>query len=113
MAAIRNAGGSSKAGLKSVKERKMEEKKAKQEVEETSAGNGSGATTSGGGDLMSDLASKLAMRRKGISGANQGQGQGQTGFSTMDKISMMIPSLADEPNDDEDDDENSSEDDWN
>ena len=111
MAAIRNAGGSSKAGLKSIKERKMEEKKAKQEVEETSVGNGSGANTSGGGDLMSDLASKLAMRRKGISGANQGQGQ--TGFSTMDKISMMIPSLADEPNDDEDDDENSSEDDWN
>ena len=109
MAAIRNAGGSSKAGLKSLKDRKMEEKKAKQEVEETSAGNGSGAASSGGGDLMSDLANKLAMRRKGISGGNQSQ----TGNSTMDKISMMIPSFADEPDDDEDSDNNFSEDDWN
>ena len=56
MAAIRNAGGSGKAGLKSIKERKMEEKKAKQE-EQVNAKNNSGA--SGGGDLMSDLANKL------------------------------------------------------
>ena len=56
MAAIRNAGGSGKAGLKSIKERKMEEKKAKQE-EQVNAINNSGA--SGGGDLMSDLANKL------------------------------------------------------
>ena len=70
----RNAGGSSKFGLKSVKEQKMEEKKAKQE--EMDNANSMTKTTnnsSGGGDLLSDLANKLAMRRKGISG-NQNQG---------------------------------------
>ena len=46
MEAIRNAGGSSKAGLKSVKEQKMEEKKAKQEELENPGGNPT-ATASG------------------------------------------------------------------
>ena len=97
MEAIRNAGGSSKAGLKSVKEQKMEEKKAKQEELEN-PGAGQSVSASGGGDLMSDLANKLAMRRKGISGKPE---------STMDKMSMMIPTLPDDPEDNQDDD-----DDW-
>ncbi|XP_051917316.1 WASH complex subunit 1 [Hippocampus zosterae] len=57
---IRNAGGIGKAKLRNVKERKMEKKKQK-EQEQVVAG-----TT--GGDFMSDLFNKLAMRRKGISG---------------------------------------------
>ena len=100
MEAIRNAGGSGKAGLKSVMELKMEEKKAKQEVLEN-PGSSSIASGGGGGDLMSDLASKLAMRRKGISGKPEG--------STMDKMSMMIPTLPEDPDDVQDDDED---DDW-
>jgi len=48
--------------LKSVREQKAEEKKNKAAVVKA------GKAGKGGGDLMSDLASKLAMRRKGISG---------------------------------------------
>ncbi|XP_016402627.1 LOW QUALITY PROTEIN: WAS protein family homolog 1-like [Sinocyclocheilus rhinocerous] len=55
---IRNAGG--KANLRNVKGRKMEKKKQKEQEQV-------GAAVSGG-DLMSDLFNKLAMRRKGISG---------------------------------------------
>ena len=53
----------------------MEEKKAKQEEHVNPAASGSKSGTGGGGgggDLMSDLASKLAMRRKGISGNQAG-----------------------------------------
>ena len=52
----------------------MEEKKAKQEehVNPAASGSKSGTGGGGGGDLMSDLASKLAMRRKGISGNQAG-----------------------------------------
>uniref|UniRef100_A0A8B9XLB2 WASH complex subunit 1 n=1 Tax=Bos mutus grunniens TaxID=30521 RepID=A0A8B9XLB2_BOSMU len=53
---IRQAGGIGKAKLRSVKERKLEKKKQK-EQEQVRA-------TSQGGDLMSDLFNKLAMRRK-------------------------------------------------
>ena len=55
-------------------EQKMEEKKAKQEehVNPAASGSKSGTGGGGGGDLMSDLASKLAMRRKGISGNQAG-----------------------------------------
>ena len=48
--------------MKSVREQKAEEKKHKAAVVKA------GKTGKGGGDLMSDLANKLAMRRKGISG---------------------------------------------
>uniref|UniRef100_A0A8C2NWU5 WH2 domain-containing protein n=1 Tax=Capra hircus TaxID=9925 RepID=A0A8C2NWU5_CAPHI len=54
---IRQAGGIGKAKLRSVKERKLEKKKQK-EQEQVRA-------TTQGGDLMSDLFNKLAMRRKG------------------------------------------------
>ena len=50
------------SGLKSVREQKAEEKKTK------SAAMKAGKAGKSGGDLMSDLANKLAMRRKGISG---------------------------------------------
>lgn len=63
---IRQAGGIGKAKLRSVKERKLEKKKQK-EQEQVRA-------TSQGGDLMSDLFNKLAMRRKGISGKGPGSG---------------------------------------
>ena len=43
----------------------MEEKKAKQEEMDNAK---TSSSSSGGGDLLSDLANKLAMRRKGISG---------------------------------------------
>jgi WAS family protein 1 len=50
--------------LKSVREQKADEKKSKEAASKAKAGKAGG----GGGDLMSDLANKLAMRRKGISG---------------------------------------------
>ena len=95
LAAIRKAGGAGKAKLKSAKERKMAKKKEKQEEKEV------GAPAASGGDLMSDLAAKLAMRRKGISGPNKPGGASQSnqndsehstgGGSALDKISAMIP----------------------
>lgn len=39
------------------------------------------------GDLMSDLAAKLSLRRKGISGSQQGK----EGGSIMDKLLASIP----------------------
>lgn len=50
--------------MKSVREQKADEKKSKEAASKAKAGKAEG----GGGDLMSDLANKLAMRRKGISG---------------------------------------------
>ena len=84
MSAIRAAGGSGKVKLKSVKERKLA-KKAKKEKE---------SVASGGGDLMSDLAAQLSMRRKGISGA-KGEASASSDHpstgSAMDRIAAMIP----------------------
>ncbi|EMP25353.1 WAS protein family like protein 2 [Chelonia mydas] len=57
---IRQAGGIGKANLRSVKERKLEKKKQKEQEQVI--------TTAQGGDLMSDLFNKLLLRRKGISG---------------------------------------------
>ena len=51
--------------MKSVREQKADEKKNKEAASKAKAGKTGGG---GGGDLMSDLANKLAMRRKGISG---------------------------------------------
>lgn len=82
MAAIRNAGGKEKASLKDAKQRKVERKKEK---EKSSA-------PASGGDIMSDLFSKLTMRRKGISGNKQDQPSGSSSdVSAMDRISAMIP----------------------
>ena len=88
MESIRAAGGAGKVKLKSAKERKLK-KKAEKEA--------AAAPSSGGGDLMSDLFSKLQMRRKGISGTkgdSGGQSGGDTstgGGSAMDRIASMIP----------------------
>nr|XP_002124160.1 WASH complex subunit 1 [Ciona intestinalis] len=78
MESIRAAGGAGKVKLKSAKERKLQKKKEKEEAK---------VAASSGGDLMSDLFSKLAMRRKGISGTKKPEASG----SAMDKISAMIP----------------------
>ena len=81
---IRNAGGIK--SLKSVKERKMEEKKAKEEVSSSSA-------SGGGVDLLSDLAGKLALRRKGMSGNKPAESSSSRNapMSMMDRMSAMIP----------------------
>lgn len=80
MDAIRNAGGKMK--LRSAAERKKESKKKKQEE-----------STKGGGDLMSDLAEQLRMRRKGISGgdARGGSHSAKGSKNILDKISDIIP----------------------
>ncbi|CAH1153257.1 unnamed protein product [Phaedon cochleariae] len=76
MEAIRSAGGTGKARLKSTKAQdKSVSVKAPQ-----------------GGDLMTDLHNKLFMRRKGISGAKQSQdNQPIDADSTLARISAMIP----------------------
>lgn len=81
MDSIRSAG---LKGLKSVKERKRKEKLAKQEE--------SHQPVSGGGDLMSDLTSKLQLRRKGIAGIKANATSSSSSVGVMDKISSMIPS---------------------
>ena len=114
---FRNAGGSSKFGLQSVKEKKMEEKKAKQEeMDNANSMNKATSSASGGGDLLSDLANKLAMRRKGISG-NQSQGaagssSGVQETSTMGRMSMMIPALPDQQDDENENQNDDSDDNW-
>ena len=85
MEAIRNAGGAPNAGLKSV--------------QRSSVVNDANSK-SGGGDYMSDLASQLAMRRKSISGMLNAPSS-----TTMDKISNMIPTEADDENNVYDDDD--------
>ncbi|XP_035497604.2 WASH complex subunit 1 isoform X2 [Scophthalmus maximus] len=65
---IRNAGGIGKAQLRNVKGRKMEKKKQKEQEQAVGA-------ASSGGDFMSDLFNKLAMRRKGISGKGPAGGE--------------------------------------
>ncbi|CAG9855379.1 unnamed protein product [Phyllotreta striolata] len=75
MEAIRNAGGSGKAKLKTVDKN-----------------NGQPVTKGAqGGDLMTDLHNKLFMRRKGISGAKQSQENGIDADSTLSRIAAMIP----------------------
>lgn len=102
MESIRAAGGAEKAKLKSAKDRKLA-KKQKQEK---------AASPKGGGDLMGDLFSKLAMRRKGISGT-KGQGGsvtessnqgGENKGSPMDKLSSIIPTVAATGHGDDEDD---------
>ncbi|XP_007526325.2 WASH complex subunit 1 [Erinaceus europaeus] len=95
---IRQAGGIGKAKLRSVKERKLEKKKQK-EQEQVRA-------TSQGGDLMSDLFNKLAMRRKGISGKGPGAGTSEGPGGAFARMSDTIPPLPppqQPPGEDEDD----------
>lgn len=60
MAAIREAGGSGNARLKSAKDRKYEAKKKKQDEKEKTIAD----DLQDGGDLMADLKNTLAMRRR-------------------------------------------------
>ena len=86
MDAIIKAGGAGKAKLKSAKDRKIEKKK--EQKEEKKVG--------GGGDLMGDLAAKLAMRRKGISGTKQQGGKPEESAgngNALGKMSDMIPHI--------------------
>lgn len=72
-------------------------KKKRDDVAMETTASGAG---SGGGDLMSDLANKLRLRRKGISGTNRG-GLSDSGGGTsaggvdaggvMSRISTLIP----------------------
>lgn len=82
---IRQAGGIGKAKLRSVKERKLEKKKQK-EQEQVRA-------TSQGGDLMSDLFNKLVMRRKGISGKGPVTGASEGPGGAFARMSDSIPPL--------------------
>ncbi|XP_047302900.1 WAS protein family homolog 2-like isoform X7 [Homo sapiens] len=94
---IRQAGGISKAKLRSMKERKLEKKQQK-EQEQVRA-------TSQGGHLMSDLFNKLVMRRKGISGKGPGAGEGPGGaFARVsDSIPPLPPPQQPQAEEDEDD----------
>lgn len=96
---IRQAGGIGKAKLRSVKERKLEKKKQK-EQEQVRA-------TSQGGDLMSDLFNKLVMRRKGISGKGPGTGTSEGPGGAFSQMSDSIPPLPppQQPAGDEDEDD--------
>ncbi|XP_072402143.1 WASH complex subunit 1 [Diabrotica undecimpunctata] len=76
MEAIRNAGGSGRAKLKSVQHDK-EQKTASKFAQ--------------GGNLIADLHNKLFMRRKGISGAKQEQQTVVDADLTLSRISSMIP----------------------
>lgn len=85
---IRNAGGIGKAKLRNVKERKMEKKKQKEQEQVGSAMTG--------GDFMSDLFNKLAMRRKGISGKGPAGGEAAdtpsgSGGGAFARMSDVIP----------------------
>ncbi|XP_036989819.2 WASH complex subunit 1 isoform X2 [Artibeus jamaicensis] len=82
---IRQAGGIGKAKLRSVKERKLEKKKQKQQEQVRATGQG--------GDLMSDLFNKLAMRRKGISGKGPGTGASEGPGGAFARMSDSIPPL--------------------
>ncbi|XP_066225558.1 WASH complex subunit 1 isoform X1 [Saccopteryx leptura] len=82
---IRQAGGIGKAKLRSVKERKLEKKKQK-EQEQVRA-------TVQGGDLMSDLFNKLVMRRKGISGRGPAPAASEGPGGAFSRMSDSIPPL--------------------
>uniref|UniRef100_A0A671LJ75 WAS protein family homolog 1-like n=1 Tax=Sinocyclocheilus anshuiensis TaxID=1608454 RepID=A0A671LJ75_9TELE len=99
---IRNAGGIAKANLRNVKGRKMEKKKQKEQEQV-------GAAVSGG-DLMSDLFNKLAMRRKGISGKGPAAGDSSEApassggaFARMSDVIPPLPAPQQPTADDEDD----------
>ncbi|KFR11384.1 WAS protein family 1 [Opisthocomus hoazin] len=86
---IRQAGGIGKAKLRSVKERKLEKKKQKEQEQVRATGQG--------GDLMSDLFNKLVLRRKGISGKGPGASgnpdAGGTPAGAFARMSDSIPPL--------------------
>jgi len=78
MIAIREAGGSEEAELKSTANRKMESKKKKQE---------DSLKLESEGDLMSHLAAKLRLRQKGLAG---GGSKGDS-KNILDRVADIIP----------------------
>lgn len=82
---IRQAGGIGKAKLRSVKERKLEKKKQKEQEQVRATGQG--------GDLMADLFNKLVMRRKGISGKGPAPGASEGPGGAFARMSDSIPPL--------------------
>ena len=104
------------AKLTRAGERKIKKKQKHEDVMDTSAK----AAASGGGDLMSDLAAKLQMRRKGISGGAGKTGSGNGGpasetdagrrtHNPMDRVSKLIPPPPPKPTVDH---SSSHDDDW-
>ena len=116
LAAIRASGGVGGKGLKKASERQT----SVANTEDSSSSN-SPSTGGGGLDLMGEIARKLAMRRKGMSGkADQEGGLGNRNVSkptvpkpssAMDKISSMIPPPP-PTNDAPQKNEESDDDDW-
>ena len=94
---IRMAGGKPKK--KTAKEKKIDEKIKKKESQELGTPS---SKASGGGDLMSDLMKRLALRRDGISGANKvspsepKNKKSRSNPSAMDRVSAMIPAPVEE-----------------
>ncbi|GLG93491.1 WASH complex subunit 1 [Gryllus bimaculatus] len=99
MEAIRQAGGSGKANLRSAKQMKIETRKRMQEEKVSSSS-----------DLMADLHAKLALRRKGISGANKTE---VSVGNAMQRVSAMIPPPQfSEPESNLQEDEEGMDEDW-
>jgi len=86
-------------------ERELKKKKKHKDVVDAP-----GKVAGGGGDLMSDLANRLRMRRKGISGGGAKPGAGASDTDTgrrpqnpLDRMSQLIPSLPPKPSADHSD----------
>lgn len=117
LAAIRASGGVGGKGLKKASERQT----SVANTEDSSSSNSPSTGGGGGLDLMGEIARKLAMRRKGMSGkADQEGGLGNRNVSkptvpkpssAMDKISSMIPPPP-PSNDAPQKNEESDDDDW-
>ena len=101
MEAIRGAGGAGGGILKSAKDRKPPTEKPINNI------------SSGSGDLMADLASKLVMRRKGISGGvKQAEATPASNVppAPRSNLTSMVAQMA--KNKESSSDNDSSDDDW-
>ena len=124
LAAIRASGGARGAGLKKAEERRISSETSSEAAQMSSSPSQVGG--GGGLDLMGEISRKLAMRRKGMSGkADQDGNSNNKNFvsnrnvpkpsagGAMDKISSMIPppppTTTNEANNNDDD---SDDDDW-
>lgn len=118
LAAIRASGGRAGAGLKPVGSSSEGPKKTGSAAEVNSSVGGAS-----GGDLLSDLAAKLKMRRQGMSGKLAQQGPPASSWTTgspqpppapslsgtLGKISSMIPPPTAVPQGAEEDDDDGNE----
>lgn len=104
MEAIRGAGGAGKARLKSAKERRLMESKKNKDVGSSDA-TSSGKTSGGPGDLMSDLAAKLQLRRKGLMGAQKDTRDKPKGKDTLNVLMERVPVIPQKMEVDDDNDD--------